>query len=365
MHDRAVDPDLFLFTVLSFGVGGSVLALLGIWLEMRLGRRARLIFGGAFSFVLGSVACLLWVFDQPLGVVSPFLALAAACLAAFALQAAFVRRWSSRILQPWAIWVLLLVVSPIFAVGYAYHVSKPDPLPPLFNEPTPTKCTGPMDPRALTDLGRKIELFHYEELKTLESIENSVLEAERYAHEVIRIEGPNSTSNCHGWVFTGGSFGVLSEQVDTILAENGYEPVAQPEAGDLVIYRDDSGHVMHTGVLRFVGDDGVLLVESKWGPLGVFLHAPETQPYGQQFGFWRSPRLGHRLHLTTYVPREHRSLKPEMDERLRERNLSPNLSPNPSLSKYPLNPPSIAITSRKQALAASDFINAAAAAKSK
>jgi hypothetical protein len=155
---------------------------------------------------------------------------------------------------------------------------------------------------AVTDLGREIELFHYDEVQTPEALEDSLLEAERFTHEVIRVEGPNATSNCHGWVFTRGVFCVSSEQVDTILADNGYVPVERAQAGDLVIYRDDSGLPLHTGVVRLVGDDGLVLLESKWGPLGVFLHTPETQPYGNQFGFWRSPRLGHRLRFMSDTP---------------------------------------------------------------
>jgi cell wall-associated NlpC family hydrolase len=85
--------------------------------------------------------------------------------------------------------------------------------------------------------------------------------------------------------------------VDTILADNGYLPVEHAQAGDLIICRTESGVPSHTGIVRFVGDDGMVLVESKWGPLGVFLHTPETQPYEQQFGFWRSPRSGHRLRI--------------------------------------------------------------------
>ena len=89
--------------------------------------------------------------------------------------------------------------------------------------------------------------------------------------------------------------------MDTILADNGYEPVEQAEGGDLIVYRDDSGLVAHSGVVRFVGEDGRVLVESKWGPLGVFLHTPETQPFSNQYSFWHSPRLGHWLHVLAAV----------------------------------------------------------------
>ena len=93
------------------------------------------------------------------------------------------------------------------------------------------------------------------------------------------------------------SYGVASEDVDTILADNGYEVVGEPREGDIVIYRDGLGHVQHTGLVRFVGTDGLVLVESKWGSLGIYLHTPKEQPYGEFFNFRRSSRPGHELHL--------------------------------------------------------------------
>jgi len=301
MHERIADPNEFLFTVLCLGIGGSLLALAGIWLEMRRGYRARRVFSGVLSAVLCALAAILWGADQPIGVVGPVLALGVACFAAYAMQAALVRRWANRMLEPWGIWTTLLVVSPIFAAVYAHYISQPVGLPAVLIEPVPEIRKQANAPRAVTDLGREIEMFRYDEVKSLEAVEASLLELERFTHEVIRLEGPNSVCNCHGWVFTGGTYGVQSKDVDTILADNSYEPVQPAQAGDLVVYRDDSGSALHTGLVRFVGDDGILLVESKWGPLGVFLHAPETQPYGQQFGFWRSPRQGHRLHLSPAV----------------------------------------------------------------
>ena len=71
----------------------------------------------------------------------------------------------------------------------------------------------------------------------------------------------------------------------TILADNGYVVVDEPREGDIVIYRDGLGQVQHTGLVRFVGTDGLVLVESKWGSLGIYLHTPKEQPYGEFFNF--------------------------------------------------------------------------------
>lgn len=305
MHSRTADPSEFLFTIICLGAGGSVLALVGIWLELRRGVKARRVFSGALCLLLLAFAGVLWAAGQSAGRVLPVLALGIACLIAYGLQIACLRRWASRMLEPWAIWIFLLIACPIFAAVYAHHVTRPEELPPFLIEPGLEMRKEVTGPRAETDLGRPIDLFHYHDLPMPEAVEDSMLEAERYSHEVIRVEEPDTTSNCHGWVFTRGAFAVASEQVDTILADNGYVPVERAQAGDLVIYRDGSGLPLHTGVVRFVGDEGLVLVESKWGPLGTFLHTPETQPYGSQFGFWRSPRLGHRLRIlpdTTEVP---------------------------------------------------------------
>src|SRR5205807_1160464 len=79
---------------------------------------------------------------------------------------------------------------------------------------------------------------------------------------------PDATSNCHGWVFTGGRYWVKGGAVEDILRDNGYRTVEDPRPGDLVVYRDDQGAVSHTGVVSSVGADGLVLVESKWSWLG-------------------------------------------------------------------------------------------------
>lgn len=116
----------------------------------------------------------------------------------------------------------------------------------------------------------------------------------KYSERWIRRGPPTDHSNCHGWVFTGGQFNLSGEQVDVILSENGYEKVDKPQAGDVVVYRADT-LLRHTGVVQAVLPDGIVLVESKWGWMGVFLHAAGDSPYGQEYEFRRSPRAGHLL----------------------------------------------------------------------
>jgi hypothetical protein len=152
---------------------------------------------------------------------------------------------------------------------------------------------------ALTDLGSPLPLIAYTDTDSLDEAERAYLGEERFRHQLIRLAPPSTACNCHGWVYTGGRFAIQSRFIPDLLAENGYKEVAQPQADDLVIYRGAAGSIEHTGVVRMVGKDGLVLVESKWGPLGVYLHPVASQPYGVEHRYYRSPRAGH---LVTIVP---------------------------------------------------------------
>jgi hypothetical protein len=289
--------EFYLLTVLLLGVGGSLLALVGIWLEKRLGRRSNRIFGASLFLAFSLIAAALWLAELPVGAVGPFLALATACLAAFAAQSALLRRGMNRLLRPSVIWGILLVVSPVFTLVYAYRINRPVPLSPLLTDAGPDIRRDPRYPVAVTDLGREITLFQYDASKSPETLGDILVEQEALSQKVIRVAGPDAACNCHGWVFTSGRYGVASEDVDTILTDNGYQIVEEPREGDVVIYRDDLDRVRHTGFVRFVGTDGLVLVESKWGSLGIYLHAPTDQPYGRFFHFYHSSRPDHALSM--------------------------------------------------------------------
>ncbi len=156
----------------------------------------------------------------------------------------------------------------------------------------------PLPVSARTDRRAPITLCAVADLKDYhgnpETEERAVREGPM-ALRVIRTAIPSPESNCHGWVFTGGRFWVKGEEVDRILADNGYVPVASPRAEDIVIYRDDNGMVLHTARVEAVTRNGLVLVEGKWGQFGRFLHAPEDQPYSRNWAWYRSPRDGHLL----------------------------------------------------------------------
>ena len=117
----------------------------------------------------------------------------------------------------------------------------------------------------------------------------------RYARNSIAVAPPETQSNCHGWVFAAGQCFIRGTDVDCILAENDYVAAPQPEPDDLVVYRDEQGGVVHSGVVKAVGREGFALVESKWGFYGRFLHEAREQCYSPLFAYYRSSRNGHCL----------------------------------------------------------------------
>jgi hypothetical protein len=153
---------------------------------------------------------------------------------------------------------------------------------------------------ARTDKGRPVTLKLYASGpgETTESIlrrQSAALQTLNMGERVIRLDDSARTGNCHGLVFTGGLYWVPGAEVEPILRDNGYEQVKVARPGDVVVYRDEAGKILHTGLAWAVRGDEVL-VESKWGKLGRFLHPAGVHGYtGAQHTFYRSPRPGHLL----------------------------------------------------------------------
>jgi hypothetical protein len=82
--------------------------------------------------------------------------------------------------------------------------------------------------------------------------------------------------------------------IDRALA-NGYRETQSVQNGDLALFTRD-GQVQHSGIVRRDAT-GAVLIESKWGPLGVYLHGIETHPFAKQCALYRSPRSGHLLSI--------------------------------------------------------------------
>jgi hypothetical protein len=111
----------------------------------------------------------------------------------------------------------------------------------------------------------------------------------------IRRETSNEESNCHGWVFTEGKYLLFGEQVEEILRDNGYQVVATPVVGDIIVYRSHSGSILHSGLVQSVFGNGEVLIESKWGISARYLHLPKDQPYGELFQYYHSERGKHSV----------------------------------------------------------------------
>ena len=115
--------------------------------------------------------------------------------------------------------------------------------------------------------------------------------------QVIAVPDEERNCNCHGFVFAAGRCWVDGTDVPHILADNGYRVVDQPRPGDVAVYRDADGKVLHTALVRTRTDDGLILVEGKWGGLGRFIHRHDVHCYvdAHTCTFYRSPRAGHAL----------------------------------------------------------------------
>ena len=149
-----------------------------------------------------------------------------------------------------------------------------------------------------TDLGSLLPVFNWvAPPEEYEAFAESSDQYFRHRFSLTRTSPPTSESNCHGWVFLRGKFLIFAEQVESILRENGYRQVAEPSVGDVIIYRDPSGEILHSGLVWWVGADGQALIQSKFGISGRYLHAPLDQPYGDRFCYYRADRRRHAVRI--------------------------------------------------------------------
>jgi hypothetical protein len=158
--------------------------------------------------------------------------------------------------------------------------ATPAKVPCYTDKGSPVQVRVPIDPRGPEDLA---------------ATEQRAMHVSALTGKWIRTGEPDDRSNCHGWVFAGGRFHIGGEQLAGIWADNGYEKVATPKPGDVIVYLDDSKQPLHTGVVRAVQPTGAVVVESKWGSMGPCLHPADYSWYGTDFEYRRSPRAGHLL----------------------------------------------------------------------
>ena len=193
--------------------------------------------------------------------------------------------------------------SIVFLLGWAWHADQQIQIldeqqffPGLELDASKLK---PAAFQARTDGGRQINLWtlppNIASAEDMQEMEINTVRQGDLAEKQIRTGPPSEDYNCHGWVFAAGSFWVRGCDVPAILEDNGYLLVCEPEVGDIIVYHDKSDTVTHSGVVRAVTEEGTVLVESKWGWLGRFLHMPQDTFYGDHWAYYHTDRPGHRL----------------------------------------------------------------------
>ena len=194
----------------------------------------------------------------------------------------------------------LIMLSSLGLVGWSYHRFQ-ERLYPLPNKPhllisTPGEKTEVREFVAMTDRNRPIRVYRMTENGS-KPIDAEQTISGNFIDSAIQRAPANTAANCHGWVFLDTQFLIPGEAVQQILDDNDYEVTFEPIAGDVIIYRDLDREIVHSGLVRGVLNDGTVIIESKWGIEGTFLHAPEGTPYSTSFEFYRTPRPGSRVRI--------------------------------------------------------------------
>jgi len=100
---------------------------------------------------------------------------------------------------------------------------------------------------------------------------------------------PDPSYVCHDWTFFGGVHNARAEDVEEILDGFGYVAVYEPQVGDVIVYRDAAGtSIVHSGLVKAVGEKGFVLIESKWGDRGRYIHLPAVNGLSLNYGYYRS-----------------------------------------------------------------------------
>jgi|SRR5262245_34483904 len=287
----AVDATLsltLLFTALAAVVIAAALLALEFFGSRRTARQAP----GAIAVLLVCGALVAWL-GRLNWVAIGAASLATLLLVTWPMSFEAARQRMTRLLTPKVAWGLVLGVSLIASRYLAAHVlhslDRQQPLPQSVDlEDLPIHFT-----EALTDKGRTVGLFHFKIHSTAAEIQQFI-DTHEDRSQIIRLQEPNSSANCHGWVFTGGAFGIRDPQIPSILSDNGYDEVNDPREGDLAIYSSDH-RITHSGLVRMADKHAPVLIESKWGPLGVYLHTIDQQPFPGVCKFFRSSRPDHLL----------------------------------------------------------------------
>jgi hypothetical protein len=295
-----------LLTACLLGCGGCLLGVLFL-LALPASARRSVRYAALLAFSLAGLAGASAMLDKPWALWLPPMFTSAAWLLAQLRHWPLVKAvagWTARSLQKpgWQI-TLFLAVSPVVLVGLLLPPADPDI--PIHCSATSLSAPRPRTPSknltlyALTDLDSPIPLLalpSQESAGNLAEVEDSfVTGLSRNQPMLIRTAPAEAGQNCHAWIFTGGCYWLDGTNVRRILDENGYRRIHDPHPGDLAVYAGASGEVTHTAVVRMVLEDGLVLLESKWGQLGRYLHPPAGGRFHGPPAYYRSSRQGHLL----------------------------------------------------------------------
>jgi hypothetical protein len=281
---------LLIIALVAAALAGVILAL-EFFGNKILARRAP----GLFAAILASGAVVSALIGGPPWLAMGFGGLASLVLLVWPISFDGARERLLALVSAKSAWIIVLglslVASRYFASQVLKSLDEKEPAAAVDLEDVPILST-----QAVTDKGRSVQLFHFKVHSTAAEAERFIRADEKELSQFIRLCEANPTANCHGWVFTSGQYGIRDPEIAGILSDNAYTETAEPREGDLAIYSIDN-HITHSGVVRIVNKQGPVLVESKWGPFGVYLHAVEQQPFPGKCKFYRSSRRDHLLVL--------------------------------------------------------------------
>ena len=290
--------------ILLLGIGAPLLGFVG--LLGCFGRRWRVIVLTSLAVSLGALAAVAGLLGEPLYLWMPSIVLSAVCCLCLLAGSNRLERALNHAIAlvrgrvlPWAV---LLAAGPVLAFVWIWRfdaeTTPPQPdfvANPAFAAVELERATPSV---AYTDAGRPLPLYrstqHLSQVE-LSATDSSLVEAWGLNTHVIRTAAASEDYNCHGWVFTEGHCWVKGEDVPTILEDNGYHTVSHPLVGDIVVYHDYGGRVAHCGVVRVASPDAPILIESKLGKGGRFVHTPEALRYGVDFAYYHTARPDHSL----------------------------------------------------------------------
>jgi hypothetical protein len=300
---------LDLLTVCLFAVTCALVGLVGVFAQLLVkpASRPRVEVGvGIVMAVLGVSGLVLgapWVWVPCLGVVAIGSVLVLFRLAFLAWLGRMAQTVLSRTTTVWVGLLLIGVTTLVLQLRQLERemVGEMNLAEVVDAGISPEHALQPVESQwAVTDSGHAVPLFTIPADSGVMAAEGEAgfLSRNHLATALIRTDEADTRYNCHGFVFTGGRFWIRGSYVDQILKDNGYQSTTTPRPGDIVVYRDHiTGAVAHTAVVRTVLEEtGSILVESKLGSLGRFIHSSDKHPYlDTTLTFYHTGRGNHVL----------------------------------------------------------------------